>query len=207
MLVTPKELQLIEPSITPERAEALCDHFDFIFPKYGIKRGPVLNILLVNLLHESGAFKHKEENMNYSAARILAVWPSRFKNINAAQHFAHNPKALANFVYGSRMGNIPGTDDGYNFRGGGFIGITGRSMYEKYRQYVAFDTVEKVADAIRTDDYYAMDSACWIFSVVLKLNATAEKGNMEACVRAINGGLIGMDNRMDYLQKCNQYML
>lgn len=67
------------------------------------------------------------ENMNYSAARILQVWPSRPE----AVQFAGKPKALANSVYGGRLGNRPGTDDGWDYRGGGVDQLTGRDNYAK----------------------------------------------------------------------------
>jgi putative chitinase len=67
------------------------------------------------------------ENMNYSAARIRQVWPSRPE----AVQFAGKPKALANSVYGGRLGNRPGTDDGWDYRGGGVDQLTGRANYAK----------------------------------------------------------------------------
>lgn len=66
------------------------------------------------------------ENMNYSAARIRQVWPSRPEAVK----FAHKPRELANSVYGGRLGNRRGTDDGWNYRGGGLDQLTGRDHYE-----------------------------------------------------------------------------
>jgi len=67
------------------------------------------------------------ENMSYTVARIRQVWPSRPE----AVRFARKPKPLANSVYGGRLGNLPGTDDGWNFRGGGIDQLTGRANYGK----------------------------------------------------------------------------
>lgn len=69
----------------------------------------------------------KRENMNYSAKRIREVWPSRPE----AVAFAGKPQALANSVYGGRLGNRPGTDDGWRFRGGGVDQLTGRDNYRR----------------------------------------------------------------------------
>lgn len=69
----------------------------------------------------------QRENMNYSASRIRQVWPSRPE----AVRFANNPQALANSVYGGRLGNRKGTDDGWRFRGGGIDQLTGRTNYAR----------------------------------------------------------------------------
>jgi len=69
----------------------------------------------------------QRENMSYTAARIRTVWPSRPE----AAQFARNPRGLANSVYGKRLGNRPGTDDGWNFRGGGVDQLTGRGNYQR----------------------------------------------------------------------------
>lgn len=70
----------------------------------------------------------KRENMNYRAARIREVWPSRPE----AVQFAGNPRGLANSVYGGRLGNRPGTDDGWTYRGGGVDQLTGRDNYRRF---------------------------------------------------------------------------
>lgn len=84
-----------------------------------------LQFFLAQLGHESSGLTVDEENLDYSAARLMAVWPSRFPTLAAAQPYAHNPRALANKVYGGRLGNI-GPDDGWKYRGRGYIQLTGR---------------------------------------------------------------------------------
>lgn len=82
---------------------------------------------VTTFLHETSMLKRLSENMNYSAERIRAVWPSRFPTLASAQPYEHRPRELANKVYGGRMGNtMPG--DGYAFRGRA-SGITGRRNY------------------------------------------------------------------------------
>ncbi|MCR5875186.1 hypothetical protein LRS10_13895 [Phenylobacterium sp. J426] len=72
------------------------------------------------------------ENLNYTTAeRICAVWPSRFPTVASAAPFVRNAKGLANHVYNGRMGNRPGSNDGWDFRGRGQAHITGREMYAK----------------------------------------------------------------------------
>lgn len=70
------------------------------------------------------------ENLNYTTAeRIRAVWPNRFPTDKSAEPFVRNAKGLANHVYNGRMGNRPGTNDGWDHRGRGQAHITGRDMY------------------------------------------------------------------------------
>lgn len=204
-MITGKQLKTIVPNLTDTRADSLrgfksradniSAYLNDIAPLYDIKERLVLAAFIANVAHESGGFRQKEENMNYTAARILATWPSRFKSLAEAQPYAHNREKLANKVYGGRMGNrLP--NDGYDMRGGGFIQITGREMYYAYQKHISFDTTENTANAVRTDDYWAMDSACWFFANVKMLVPLAKKKRFKEICIAINGGLIGYDDRV-----------
>lgn len=206
-LITHEQLKLVVPTLSERQSKIIAEKINFICPKYGIKTKDVLHEFLANVAHESGGFSAKEEDMNYSAKRIMQVWPKRFTTINAARAFANNPKALANYTYGGRMGNRPGTDDGYNFRGGGYMGLTGRYTYEKYRKYTGFDNLEELADAVRTDEYYAMDSAAWVFAVELSLIPLSIKNDFLNVVRRINGGTIGMEDRLQYYERAKKYLV
>ena len=59
---------------------------------------------LGQLAHESG-FNPVSENLNYSAKRLMMIWPRRFPSLGATEGFARHPVALANKVYNGRMGN------------------------------------------------------------------------------------------------------
>jgi putative chitinase len=80
------------------------------------------------ILHESAGLTVLVEDLNYSAQRLMEVWPSRFPSAVAAAPCAYNPEALANRVYGGRMGNIE-QDDGWRYRGRSPIQITGKANY------------------------------------------------------------------------------
>jgi putative chitinase len=88
---------------------------------------------LATAFHETGgSMAPNVESLNYTTAeRIRAVWPSRFPTIASAEPFVRNAKGLANHVYNGRMGNRPGSDDGWRHRGRGQAHITGREMYAK----------------------------------------------------------------------------
>lgn len=85
---------------------------------------------LGQVLHESAGLTRLVENLNYSAQRLMVVWPTRFRTLAEAAPCAHDPERLANRVYGGRMGNTePG--DGWLYRGRGPIQITGKDNYRR----------------------------------------------------------------------------
>jgi putative chitinase len=92
--------------------------------------------------HETGRrFTAVIENLNYtSAARIRAVWPSRFKTEATAAPFVRQPQKLANKVYAGRLGN-DGPDDGWLYRGRGLAQITGKDLYRRLSKLVGIDLV------------------------------------------------------------------
>jgi putative chitinase len=204
MVIRTDQLIGAVPTLKKDRAEYLADKMNFIFPTYGINSYDILHELIANVAHESGGFRIKEENMNYTAKRLMEVWPSRFKTIQAATPFQHEPRKLANNVYGGRMGNVQ-PDDGWSFRGGGFMQLTGRDTYTRYQKFLAFDTVENMADAVRSDDYYAIDSAAWFFAVEKGLIQLAKEDKFVPIVRKINGGTIGLRDREYYYARAKQY--
>ena len=198
-LILPEQLQKIEPKLSFVRCQEMTDLLNELCPKYGMDSIDRFEEFLANVLQESGAFTHKVEDMNYTAKRITQVWPSRFKTIQDALPFARNPVALANKVYGGRMGNTD-PNDGWTYRGGGFIGLTGKEVYGLYAAYIAKPTAE-AAELVRTTDRYALDSACWFFAKLKGLIDEAERDEFIKIVKAINGGTIGLNVREDYYKR------
>ena len=117
MLITPEQLRQIATTIKSERAVIMAGLLNKICPKYGIDTKGEFHEFLGQLLHESGEFRAKTENMNYSAQRLRMVWPKRFPSVEFALKYAFKPVELANFTYGGRMGNNR-QGDGWRFRGG-----------------------------------------------------------------------------------------
>lgn len=147
--------------------------------------------------HESMGFTHDSENLFYStASRIRAVWPSRFRSTKSAEPFARNPEALANKVYGGRMGNVdPG--DGFRYRGRGWIQLTGRSNYTKFGKLIGVDLE---ADPARA----ASPKIAWLLAASYMntrkrsgktMFEWADQNDVETVTRAINGGTHGLADR------------
>lgn len=205
-LINHDQLKNVCPTIPIDRCDLLTALLNELGEKYGFTSKNMFHEFLANVAQESMEFNHKEENMWYRPETLMRVWPSRFPNLASTVGFARNPIALANKVYGGRMGNVPGTNDGANFKGGGFIGLTGREVYTKYANYIN-ETPEKAAELVRTTDRYALDSAFWFFSVLKGLNDEAERDEFLGIVKSINGGFIGLDVRKKYYERAKKYVV
>jgi putative chitinase len=149
--------------------------------------------LLAQAAHESEGFTHLSENLNYSAARLCAVWPHRFPTLAAAAPYAHNPEALANFTYGNRMGNgPPASGDGWRYRGGGLFETTGHANYADLAEALGM-TIAEAADYVRTVNGAAM-SACYFF-VKHGLIELAMTPGCKDDTKAVQGGELGLQDR------------
>lgn len=160
--------------------------------RYGINTPRRVAAFLACVVHETGGFRVMSENLNYSAARLPVVWPSRFSGPAQAAQYAGNPEKLANKVYASRMGNgDEASGDGWKFRGAGLIQITGRANYAALAK--AFGKgVDEASAWVRTREGAAVSAAWWWSSA--GCNELADTGNVEAWRRRVNGGLIGIDS-------------
>jgi putative chitinase len=168
----------------------------------GIHRGRRAAAFAATIGHESQGGTLLEEGMRYSAARLMKVWPRRFPTLEAARPFAWDPSdpdrediALANHTYGGRMGNQHnGTadDDGWLYRGRGLIGITGLDGYRIATDAVGLPLVQQPDLAAQPN--VAAEIACWTWSAWKGCNPLADAGDVKGWRRAINGGLIGLDD-------------
>lgn len=168
---------------------------------YHVKTKADLCAFLANNIHESSGFTKLRENMNYSAKRLLEVFPKYFKTLAAAQAIAsRGPVAIANTVYGGRMGNSANNDDGFNYRGGGCIHLTGLDNYRLCSIGIGLgDRLTKEPDLIVQPEY-AIKSALWFWGRNL-CSGLANKGEFESVCRRVNGGTNGLAERVQLHQK------
>ena len=159
---------------------------------------------MAQVLHESGGLTRQIESLNYSAQRLPQVWPSRFKPTGPLDPavFAHNQQKLGNQVYGGRMGNT-GPNDGFTYRGRGLLQLTGKESYESATRTIR--ALNPTApDFVAAPD--AVFSAQWCLVVAAAewtakgCNALADEDDIRKVTRRINGGLIGLSDRTEWLR-------
>lgn len=156
----------------------------------------VVSHFLAQTAHESLGFTRIVENLNYSAVRLLQVFPKYFNGENVEDYAGH-PEAIASRVYANRMGNGPEDSlEGWEFRGRGYLQLTGRDNYKAFDTTVNDDILARPG-LVATK--YPMLSAGWFWNSKGISGLAAQGGNpgvVEAVTKAINGGKIGLDDRI-----------
>ena len=187
--------KVCKPSSTSEEKLAeFCSQFNFYAIDFGLNNELRAAAFLAQVVSETGYLQSLEENLNYSAERIMQVWPKRF-NRERAVACAHNPERLANTVYADRLGNgnyLSG--DGFRYRGRGCLMLTG---YHNYFQFLEFAMVEYGMKLLPEDvSRYpaAILSAMWFWKEH-RLNQFADMGDIDSITRDITGSLAEAENR------------
>ena len=173
---------------------ALCE----LLPKYGITTERRVAHFLSQCAHESANFKRLEENLNYSAKALRAVFGRYFGDApkRDADEYHRQPEMIANYVYMDefrkyKMGNV-NEGDGWLFRGRGLKQLTGRDNYTKFGESVDM-TAEQAAEYVASFKG-AIESACWFWDTN-NLNDIADGDNVKLMTKKINGGSIGLEDR------------
>jgi putative chitinase len=195
--ITTAQLTKLAPNAKPE-CHAAFDDADAVLAKYAINTtGLRVAHFMAQVLHESGGLCLIEESLKYSAKGMMNTWPTRFPTLEAAQPFVGNPQALANKVYGGRMGNT-GPDDGWHYIGRGLLQITGRDSYLKFGQRLEIDLLG--TPSLASDPLWSLKIAAeeWIEK---GCNALADADDVLKITKKINGGTIGLDERKAWLVK------
>ena len=174
-------------------------------PDAATKFGITTNLRLAHFLsqcgHESGGFKAVSENLNYSADGLVKIFGKYF-NATTAAGYARNPEKIASKVYASRMGNgDEASKEGFKFRGRGYIQLTGKENYTKFGKFIGEDIASN-PDLVATK--YPLASAAFFFNSN-GLWAICDKGADDATVTAVtkrvNGGVIGLDDRIKHFNE------
>ena len=185
MNLTREKLKLLLPATPEAWLEVLADEP----AKWGIDTTHEFSSFLAQVAHESDEFRRLEENLNYSAERLMVVWPRRFPSYDIAQKYEHMPQKLANYVYANRMGNSDvDSGDGWRYHGRGPIQLTGRDNYIACSDGIG-DDVLRQPDLLLTP-FVGVRSACWFWKT-RGLDAVDDDDDVRVDTRLVNGGDTG----------------
>ncbi len=172
-----------------------------LFPDYEINTAKRMAAFIAQCSHESAGFMILTENLNYKAATLRKIFPKYFPDDAIAQRYASMPnkqEAIANKVYANRMGNgDEASGDGFRYRGRGLIQLTGKQNYSWFAASLEISP-EEATEYLGTFEG-AAQSACWFWETN-KLNQWADKGDIVTLTKRINGGTIGLDDRIKHYE-------
>ena len=185
--------ELIHRSDWEEWYEAMLE----ILPLWDINTIPRVAGFIAQCGHESGGFRVVSENLNYSAKALNTIFPKYFKRAGRdANEYHRQPRKIANVIYANRMDNgDTDSGDGWRFRGGGILQLTGRYNYTKFGEEVEMSPEEAV-EYVRTKKG-ALDSACWFWDTN-DINKYADARDVKGATKRINGGYIGLEDRQKH---------
>tara|TARA_B100000683_G_scaffold87007_1_gene85831 strand:- start:275 stop:1123 length:849 start_codon:yes stop_codon:yes gene_type:complete len=170
--------------------EAMCE----ILPLWSVDTIERVAMFVAQCGHESAGFRVLSENLNYSAKALNTIFPKYFRRAGRdANDYHRQPEKIANVIYANRMDNGDSdSGDGWRFRGGGILQLTGRYNYTQFGKAVDMSPEEAV-DYVRTKKG-ALDSACWFWDTN-NINKWCDAMDVVGATKRINGGTIGLDDR------------
>ena len=169
-----------------------------ILPEYEINTPQRVAAFLAQCAHESGGFVFLKENLNYKAASLRKVFPKYFPDDATAAAYANKPERIANRVYANRMGNGPeDSGDGWRYCGRGLIQLTGKDNYTFFAASIDVP-VEEASEYLQTFEG-AVQSACFFWDQN-NLNKWADSGDILTLTKRINGGTIGLEDRIKHYE-------
>ena len=178
------------------------DSMNNVFPNYELDSPNRIAAFLAQCGHESGGWTVFEENLNYSAKGLMGIFKKYFPDETTATAYQRQPEKIANKVYANRMGNGPeSSGDGWKYRGRGPIQLTGKDNYRAFAKEM-FDDWENLfnnPDWVNADRDFALMSAIWFWNKN-KLNREADAGDIKTMTRKINGGYIGLEDRIHHYE-------
>lgn len=101
------------------------------------------------------------------------------------------------------LGNVK-AGDGYRYRGRGILQITGRDNYRRFGKLIGTDIESQPDQAAEPAIAMALACAYWTSR---RINAPADRDDIEAVTKLINGGLNGIDDRRQRLERAKAILL
>ena len=196
MRLTVSQLKQMVPGIT--HADHWIEAFDQLLPDYEINTPKRVAAFIAQCAHESGGFRFLKENLNYKAESLMKTFPKYFSDRDTANAYAKQPIKIANRVYANRMGNgDEASGDGYRYCGRGLIQLTGKTNYDWFAASLEISSTE-ASEYLETFEG-AAQSACWFWESN-NLNVEADAGDIKKMTKKINGGYIGLDDRIKHYE-------
>ena len=196
MELTVKQLKAMVPGIT--YADHWVEALNQLLPDYGINTPKRMAAFIAQCAHESGGFRFLKENLNYKAESLMKTFAKYFSDRDTANAYAKQPAKIANRVYANRMGNgNEASGDGYKYCGRGLIQLTGKDNYTWFAASLEISP-EEASEYLETFEG-AAQSACWFWETN-NLNVEADAGDIKKMTRKINGGYIGLEDRIKHYE-------
>ena len=191
--MTSEQLKKLMPGVSQANADKWAAPLALAMERYAIDNPARVAMFVAQIGHESGDLTITAENMNYSAERLLEIFPRHF-TAEEAKKYARVRDAIGNRAYANRMGNGPeSSGDGYRYRGRGLMQMTGRNDYRDCG--LALDLDLLACPELLDEPETAALSAGWEWDRS-KINPVADLGDIEKATRIINGGLNGYADRV-----------
>jgi putative chitinase len=167
-----------------------------LLPDYEINTPQRIAAFVAQCAHESANFRVLRENLNYRWESLRRTFPKYFPTDELAKAYERQPEKIANRVYANRMGNGPEeSGDGWRYCGRGLIQLTGRINYQDFADSIE-TPLDQITEYLGTFEG-ASQSACWFWEKN-NLNRWADAGDIRELTRRINGGFIGLDDRIKH---------
>lgn len=198
-MLSPQEFKELFPRC--QDPEGWVKAMNVAFRKYDISTPVRQAAFIAQCGHESGGWSTLVENLNYSAKSLNAVFPKYFMKAGRnAEEYAHQPEKIANIVYADRMGNgDTASGDGFRYRGRGPIQITGKSNYAAFNASFGADVINR-PDLVQENKEIALMAAIWFWNTN-DLNKLADVQDIKAMTKRINGGYIGLEDRISQFNR------
>ena len=173
--MTPEDFVTVAVSmgVRLDRAREHAPHITAAMDEFSIATVPRQAAFLSQIFHESGFLRYAVE-----------LW-------------GPTPQQR---TYGNRMGNR-GDEDGYKYRGRGWIQTTGHDNYKATGEALGVDLLE--SPHLLGLPELAARSAAWFWNEN-GLNQLADAGDQERVTRRINGGLTGYPERLALYDKAQE---
>lgn len=192
-MITPAQLHTVFPYC--RNPGVWVRAFLQVLPAYGVDQPQRLEMFVAQCGYESESFNVLRENLSYrTVAQLRAVFPREFPTDDAAQRYVMNPNGLGNFLYAGKNGNGDvASNDGFRYRGGGLIQLTGRGNYKAAGEALGLQL--EIRPGMIILEPIAVKTAAFFWKQN-DLNAAADAGDFDYTTRRINGSAMrGADER------------